>query len=107
MVDIKEVSSNREELKKKLKSKINQKQNQRKGITKNKAEQLGDKLMTLQKFIEENNITSETPLTQEFVDKVKDIINIQEIAKILSFINNDSQINKETLEQFLEKLQNF
>ena len=84
----------REELRKKLRSKIGQKRTNRiGGVTRKDAQTLSDKIEKLVEVLKNENITVNTELTEEIMGKITDILSINEMKKIMSQIESNSEVN--------------
>jgi hypothetical protein len=84
----------REEIRNKLRAKIGQKRSVRKGgVTRKDAQTLSDKIEKLVQFLKDKNITVNTPLTEEIMEKVTDILSINEMKKIMSQIESNPEVS--------------
>lgn len=99
--------NDREELKQKLRTKINQKANVRKGrVTRKESHNLSDKIQKLVEVLQEENITVNTQLTEELIEKVTGILSINEIKKVLSQIESNPEVN-DNFKTFMQNVSNF
>lgn len=97
----------REELKKKLREKIGQKKNVRKGgVTRKYAQTLSDKLEKLLQILQEENITVETQMTEEIMDKITEILSINEMKKVMAQIDSNPEVSN-NFKQFINNVLNF
>lgn len=99
--------NDREELKQKLRTKINEKANVRKGgVTRKESQNLSDKIQKLVEVLQEENITVNTQLTEELIEKVTGILSINEIKKVLSQIESNPEVN-DNFKTFMQNVSNF
>lgn len=84
----------REELRKKLRSKISQKGISRKGgITRKESQTLSDKIEKLMSLIKDENISLDTELSEGIMEKITEILSMNEIKKVLSQVNNNNEVS--------------
>jgi hypothetical protein len=99
--------NDKEELKRKLRAKINQKASVRKGgVTRKESHNLSDKIQKLVELLQEENITVNTQLTEELIEKVTGILSINEIKKVLSQIESNPEIS-DNFKTFMQNVSNF
>jgi len=99
--------TSREDLRRKLREKINSKKSSRKGgVTRKYAQTLSDKIEKLVQVLKDENITVNTPFTEEIMEKVTEILSINEMKKIMSQIEQNPEIS-ENFKQFMNNALNF
>jgi hypothetical protein len=99
--------NDREKLKQKLRTKINEKTNVRKGgVTRKESQNLSDKIQKLVEVLQEENITVNTQLTEELIEKVTGILSRNEIKKVLSQIESNPEVN-DNFKTFMQNVSNF
>ena len=97
----------REEIRNKLRAKIGQKRSVRKGgVTRKDAQTLSDKIEKLVQFLKDKNITVNTPLTVEIMEKVTEILSINEMKKIMSQIESNAGVS-DNFKQFMNNALKF
>jgi superfamily I DNA and/or RNA helicase len=84
--------NDREKLKQKLRTKINEKTNV--------------KIQKLVEVLQEENITVNTQLTEELIEKVTGILSRNEIKKVLSQIESNPEVN-DNFKTFMQNVSNF
>lgn len=97
----------REELKNKLRAKIGQKRSVRNGgVSRKDAQTLSDKVEKLVEVLKNENITVNTPLTEKVMEKVTEILSINEMKKIMSQIESNPEVS-DNFKQFINNALNF
>lgn len=97
----------REELRNKLRAKIGQKRSVRKGgVTRKDAQTLSDKIEKLVQVLKEENISVNTPLTEGIMEKVTEILSINEMKKIMSQIESNAEVS-DNFKQFMDNVLKF
>ena len=97
----------REELRNKLKAKIGQKRSARKGgVTRKESQTLSDKIEKLVEVLKNENITVNTPLTKEVIEKVTEILSINEMKKVMSQIESNPEVSN-NFKQFMDNVVKF
>lgn len=99
--------TNREELRNKLRSKIGQKRNIRKGgVTRKESQTLSDKIQKLVQVLQDENITVNTPISERVLEKVTEILSINEMKKVMSQIEQNPEVS-DNFKQFMNNILNF
>ena len=84
----------RQELKDKLRAKIGQKRTARKGgVTRKESQTLSDKIEKLVQILKDENITVNTPLNENIMEKVTEILSINEMKKIMTQVENNAEVS--------------
>ena len=97
----------REELKNKLRAKIGQKRTARKGgVSRKESQTISDKIEKLVEILREENITVNTPLTESIIEKVTEILSINEMKKVMSQIENNSEVS-DNFKEFMNNILKF
>lgn len=97
----------REELKRKLRSKINQKSNiRRNGVSRKESQTLSDKIEKLMELLKSDNITLNTQLSEDIIEKVTEILSINDIKKVLSQIENNPSVS-DNFKKFMSNVSTF
>lgn len=97
----------REELKRKLRSKINQKSTiRRNGVSRKESQTLSDKIEKLMELLKSDNITLNTQLSEDIIEKVTEILSINDIKKVLSQIENNPSVS-DNFKKFMSNVSTF
>lgn len=97
----------REELKNKLRAKIGQKRTVRKGgVSRKEAQTISDKIEKLVQVLKDENITVNTPLSEGIIEKVTEILSINEMKKVMSQIENNSEVS-DNFKDFINNILKF
>lgn len=97
----------REELKRKLRSKINQKSTiRRNGVSRKESQTLSDKIEKLMELLKSDNITLNTQLSEDIIEKVTEILSINDIKKVLSQIENNQSVS-DNFKKFMSNVSTF
>jgi len=84
----------RQEIKNKLREKIGQKRTARKGgVSRKESQTISDKIEKLVQVLKDENITVNTPLSEDIIEKVTEILSINEMKKVMSQIENNSEVS--------------
>lgn len=103
--DIKKPS--REELRRKLRSKINQKSTvRRNGVSRKESQTLSDKIEKLMELLKSDNITLNTQLSEDIIEKVTEILSINDIKKVLSQIETNPAVS-DNFKKFMSNVSTF
>ena len=97
----------RQELKDKLRAKIGQKRTARKGgVTRKESQTLSDKIEKLVQILKDENITVNTPLNENILEKVTEILSINEMKKIMTQVENNAEVS-DNFKLFMDNILKF